>query len=139
MNDSNPNQPVEPPVTSLAGTLNSNPVTVGTSERFKKVQPGEGARVDPVSLLFALASQVRWRIVQYLADGRAANGTEIASAIGHDRDATAKQLRLLRDSGVLESPDSDNRRQTLYQIPASRRPSPGVLDFGFCVLDLKKV
>jgi hypothetical protein len=27
----------------------------------------------------------------------------------------------------------------LASVPAARRPAPGVLDFGFCVSDLKKV
>jgi hypothetical protein len=33
----------------------------------------------------------------------------------------------------------EDRRQTLIYIPAARRPAPGVIDYGFCKIDLNKV
>ena len=98
--------------------------------------PPTPVKLDPVTFFFALGSVARWQMVRWLADGRAASVSEIAAAIGLDRDVTAKQLRVLRDAGVLESRDGTDRRQTLYQIPATCRATPGVLDYGLCVLRL---
>ena len=94
------------------------------------------AKLDPVAFFSALGSVARWQMVRWLADGRAASVSEIAAAINLDRDITAKQLRLLRDAGVLESRDGTDRRQTHYQIPAACRATPGALDYGLCVLRL---
>jgi predicted transcriptional regulator len=105
----------------------------------KKARLADTAKLDPVAMLFALASHARWPIVRFLADGRVASVSEIAAAIGLERDVTAKQLRVLRDAGVLESRDGDDQRQTLYQIPGACRPAPGVIDYGFCVLHLDKL
>lgn len=91
---------------------------------------------DPVAFFFALGSVARWHIVRWLADGRAASVSDIAAAINLERDLTAKQLRVLRDAGVLESRDGTDRRQTLYQIPATCRTQPGEINYGLCLLRL---
>jgi predicted transcriptional regulator len=78
-------------------------------------------------------------MVRLLADGRALSVSEIAAALGLDRDVTAKQLKVLCKAGVVASRDGEDRRQTVYTIPAARRPTPNVLDFGFCVLHLDKL
>lgn len=42
-------------------------------------------------------------------------------------------------AGVLDFLRGEDRRQAVFQIPAAYRTTPGFLDFGFCVVDLKKV
>src|ERR1035437_9986518 len=138
MSDPNTNPPTDTPVTPLAGAAKPDPAAE-TAIQTKKAQLAVAAKSDPVAMLFALASHARWPIVRFLADGRAASVSEIAAVIGLNRDVTAKQLRVLRNAGVLESRAGDDRRQTLYQIPSARRPAPGVLDYGFCVLHLDKL
>ena len=96
-------------------------------------------KLDPVAVLFALGSDVRWPIVKLLADGRTLSVGQAASAVGRDIDGVGRQLKVLGDAGVVIAFAGEDRRQTVYQIPAARRPSPGVLDYGFCVLDLNKL
>jgi DNA-binding transcriptional ArsR family regulator len=138
MSDSNINSPVDTPVTPPVDAAKPEPVAE-TAIHTKKARVADTAKLEPVAMFFALASHGRWPIVRFLADGRAASVSEIGAAIGLERDLTAKQLRVLRDAGVLESRDGEDRRQTLYQIPAARRPSPGVIDYGFCVLHMDKL
>jgi predicted transcriptional regulator len=95
-------------------------------------------KLDPVSVLFALGSDVRWPIVNMLADGKVLSIGQVASALGRDIDGIGKQLKVLADAGVAEASAGKDRRQTVYSIPAVFRPAPGVLDFGFCVVDLRK-
>ena len=96
------------------------------------------ARLDPVTALFALGSKVRWPIVNMLADGRIMSIGEVAAALGRDIDGVGRQLKVLAASGVVNGGAGKDRRQTVYYIPAERRPSPGVLDYGFCVLHLDR-
>ena len=115
MSDSNPNLPASPPP-----------------------QPAELPKLDPVVAMFALGSDVRWPIIKMLADGRAMNTREVAAAFGRDLDGIGKQLKVLAAAGVVDGYAGKDRRQAVYSIPAARRPAPGVLDYGFCVIDLKK-
>ena len=77
----------------------------------------------------ALGNKVRWPALKLLADGRALTATQMAAALGRDPDATGKNLRQMRAAGLIESPPGDDRRQTLYQIPAARRPRRDRLRF----------
>ena len=90
-------------------------------------------------VMFALGSEVRWPIVQLLADGRARNISEIRAVAGSTAENISKQLRVLSSAGILENRPGEDRRQSVFSIPAAYRATPGVLDFGFCVIDLKKV
>ena len=105
----------------------------------KSNPPVELPKLDPVAVLFALGSKIRWPIVKMLADGRAMNTTEVAAAFGRDLDGVGKQLRLLAAAGVVNAYSGKDRRHSVYSIPAARRRAPGVLDYGFCVIDLNKV
>ena len=98
--------------------------------------PAPARQLEPLAFFFALGSVARWAMVRWLADGRAASVSEVATAMNLDRDVTAKQLRVLRDAVVLDSRDGTDRRQTLYQVPAATRATPGALDYGLCVLRL---
>ena len=96
-------------------------------------------KLDPVSALSALGSEVRWPIVKLLADGRKLSISEAAAAVGGGVDAVSRQLKVLANSGVVGAFAGEDRRQTVYQIPAAFRPAPNVLDFGFCLVRLDKL
>ena len=92
--------------------------------------------LNPVTVFFALGSDVRWPIVKLLADGRARNISEIRAVVGSTAENISKQLRVLRDAGVLENAPGADRRQSVFSIPAAYRAVPGQLDFGVCVVRL---
>jgi hypothetical protein len=46
---------------------------------------------------------------------------------------------MLFDKLKREWKQGEDRRQPAFYIPAAHRPATGVLDFGFCVIDLKRV
>lgn len=79
---------------------------------------------------------MRWPLIRHLADGRRLAITEAAALVRRDPDAVSRQLKVLADAGVVEAYAGEDRRYTIYEIPAVFRPAPGVLDFGFCVLKL---
>ena len=114
MSDSSPNLPANPPAV-----------------------PASLPKLDPVSALFALSSSVRWSIIQLLADGREMTITECAAVAGRTRENMGKQMGVLLAAGVVEFRLGEDRRQSLYSIPAARRPASGVIDYGFCKIDLK--
>ena len=94
-------------------------------------------QLDPVAALFALGSPVRWPLIRLLADGRTLSITEAAALAGCTRETMGKQFGVLINAGVVEVCEAEDRRHTLISIPAARRPAPGVVDYGFCKLDLR--
>jgi DNA-binding transcriptional ArsR family regulator len=108
-----------------------------TSELAKTIP--ELPRLEPLTVLSALGGVTRWPIVQLLADGRELTISGVAAAVGSTPENISKQLTVLRVAGVIEGKPGTDRRQSVFYIPAARRPAPGVLDFGFCVIDLKKI
>jgi predicted transcriptional regulator len=74
-----------------------------------------------------------------LADGRARSISEIRAVAGSTAENISKQLRVLLNAGIVENRPGEDRRQSVFTIPAAYSATPGVLDFGFCVIDLKKV
>ena len=78
-------------------------------------------------------------MVKLLADGQARNISEIRAVAGTTAENISKQLRVLMVAGILENRPGEDRRQSVFSIPAAYRATPEVLDFGFCVIDLKKV
>jgi hypothetical protein len=101
--------------------------------------PAEPPKLNPVAVLSALGSEIRWPIIKMLADGRVMSVGQIAAALGRDIDGIGRQMKVMFNAGVVETDFGQDRRQTVYQIPAVRRQVPGVLDYGFCVIDLKKL
>ena len=95
--------------------------------------------LDPVKVFFALGSEVRLPIVKLLAEGNGLSVGAIAGALGREVDGVGKQLVVLREAGVLTAAYGEDRRQTIYQIPAQLRPVPGVLDVGFGRIELARV
>jgi len=114
MNDSNPNSSVGGPSEPVSGL----------------------PKLDPVTVMAALGSEVRWPIVKLLADGRARNISEIRSVAGSTAENISKQLRVLLAASILENRPGEDRRQSVFSIPAAYRATPGALDFGFCVVKL---
>jgi DNA-binding transcriptional ArsR family regulator len=96
-------------------------------------------KLDPVAVLFAIGSPVRLPIVQMMADGREMTTSDVAEALGRDFDAVSKHMRVLSNAGVADWRIGEDRRLIYYFIPAGRRPEPGVLDYGFCVIRLNRI
>ncbi|MBI3881395.1 MAG: winged helix-turn-helix transcriptional regulator [Verrucomicrobia bacterium] len=96
-------------------------------------------KLDALTLFSGLSVGTRWDMVRLLADGRRASVSEVAAAVKCDRDLAAKHLRWMRAAGIVEGSDGSDRRKTVYWISALRRPAPGLLDFGFARVDLKKI
>jgi predicted transcriptional regulator len=100
--------------------------------------PDSLPKLDPVDVLFALGSSVRWPIVKLLAEGRALTITEAAAVAGCTRENMGKQMLVLLNAGVVECRAGEDRRHSVYSIPATRRPASGVIDYGFCKIDLRQ-
>jgi hypothetical protein len=96
-------------------------------------------KFDPVAALFALGSAVRWPIIKLLANGRELTITQATAVTGCTRVNMGKQMLVLLNAGVVTMRAGTDRRQSVYSIPAGRRPAPGVLDYGFCRIDLTQV
>jgi predicted transcriptional regulator len=94
-------------------------------------------QLDPVAAMFALGSAFRWPIIQMLADGREMNITEGAKVSGCTAVNFSKHLGVMLKGGVVECRQGADRRQTIFYIPAARRQVPGVIDYGFCKIQLK--
>jgi predicted transcriptional regulator len=116
MNYSSPKTTENPPVNPLAGL----------------------PKLDPVDAMFALGSEFRWPIIQMLADGREMSITEGANVAGCTVVNFSKHLGVLLKGGVVECRQGADRRQTIFYIPAARRQVPGVIDYGFCKIDLRQ-
>ena len=96
-------------------------------------------QLNPVAVFAALGSQVRWPIIQLLADGTPRTATDVASALGRDFDGVSKHLRLMRDAGVVAGEPGEDRRLLFFFIPAENRRDAGVLDYGICTIRLALV
>lgn len=85
------------------------------------------------TLLFAIATPVRWQILSELSAGEPLMIREIAQKIGQSADLTSKHLAVLRKCGLVVQ-----SRRYLYLIPKQYLPAPGqrVADFGHCLLRL---
>jgi len=67
--------------------------------------------LNPVTVMAALGSEVRWPIVKLLADGRARSISEIRAVAGTTAENISKQLRVLQVAGILENRPGEDRRQ----------------------------
>ena len=88
--------------------------------------------LDTVVVFAALGYWLRWQILMMLANGRRLSTPYIASAFRRPIDGVSKQLRVLRDAGVLACCVGEDRRETVYYLPKAFRAEPGVLDYGVC-------
>lgn len=94
-------------------------------------------KLDPVRAMAALGSPFRWPIIQLLADGREMSITQGAATAGCTVVNFSKHLGVMLAAGIVECRQGEDRRQTIFSIPAARRPAPGVIDYGFCKLDVR--
>lgn len=95
-------------------------------------------KLDPVAVMFAIGSPFRWPVIQMLADGREMSISEGAEAAGCTAVNFSKHLGVLARAGVVECRVGEDRRQTIFSIPAARRTVPGVIDYGFCKIEVKQ-
>ena len=92
--------------------------------------------LNPVAVFGALASEFRWAVLQWLAAGPPRTASEVASAFRREFDGVSKHLRLMRDVGVIGGEVGEDRRETVYSIPAVFRATPGLIDYGVCQVRL---
>jgi predicted transcriptional regulator len=93
--------------------------------------------LDPVAVMAALGSPFRWPIIQLLADGRELSITDGADIAGCTAVNFSKHLGVLAAAGVVECYAGEDRRKTMFRIPAACRQVPGVIDYGICKLTVK--
>ena len=105
-----------------------------TAQSATAAAGGIESGLDPMRALAALANDFRWGLVWRMASGEELIATDLARELGRDPDGVSKHLRVLSDAGVAEARAGEDRRLTVFSIPAAFRPEPGVLDYGFCRL-----
>jgi predicted transcriptional regulator len=92
--------------------------------------------LEPVAVFAALASPLRWQILQMLKSGESLTASRVATVVQRDFDGISKHLRVMRAAGVLASQPGADRRNMQYFIPAGFRREPGIVDFGVCRVPL---
>lgn len=92
--------------------------------------------LDSVTVLAALASDVRWQAMRMMADGSTVCATELAAATGVNVDSAGKHLRVLLTAGAVDVRAGEDTRRSHYFIPEKFRPQAGVVDYGFCTVRL---
>jgi hypothetical protein len=95
--------------------------------------------MNPVTLLAALGSEVRWQAMRMMAGGAAISASDLAAQTGRDVDSAAKHLRVLRSAGAADWRAGADARFSLYFIPERFRSREGVVDYGFCQFDFSEV
>ena len=80
-------------------------------------------KLDPVTVLSALGGATRWPIVPLLADGRELTISGVAAVVGGTAENISKQLAVLRAAGVADWKKGEDRRQSVFYIPAARLPA----------------
>ncbi|MEI7731677.1 MAG: helix-turn-helix domain-containing protein [Verrucomicrobiota bacterium] len=95
-------------------------------------------RLDPILVFSALGNPLRWRIVKQLADGKCHCVADLSKAMGMKSNGIGKHLGILRDAGILilVADEKSDGRMYWHHLPAVFRATPGVLDFGCCVVRL---
>jgi hypothetical protein len=84
-----------------------------------------------------LGSKFRWPIIQLLADGREMSITEGAKHGRVHRREFQQAPRRDAQGWHRGMQAVAARRRTIFYIPAARRLVPGVIDYGFCKIDLR--
>lgn len=97
---------------------------------------GKAGALDARAVFALLGNQTRWAILRILADGQARTATEMAAVLKRDFDGVSKQLRLLRQGGLVVAFAGEDRRFLYFRIPAHYRQTAGVFDFGVCTVKL---
>ncbi len=87
--------------------------------------------LDPVTVLAALAHDIRWEALRMMAGGASIHATQRAAKFGRDVDGIGKHLRVLKDSGAVDWRAGADARHTLYFIPERFLPQESIVDYGF--------
>ena len=103
------------------------------------MSPTKDFGLDPVTVLAALANDIRWQALRMMAGGAAICATDLAANVGRDVDTVGKHLRVLLAAGVADCRAGQDARFSLYFIPARFRDVAGVVDYGFCQLQFPDV
>jgi len=92
--------------------------------------------LDAVTVLAALANDVRWQAMKMMATASAVCATELANATGVNVDSAGKHLRVLLASRAVDVRAGEDTRCSHYFIPEKFRSSSGVVDYRFCTIRL---
>jgi len=111
--------------------------------------PEEGVPPFPVKLnfygalshswvFFVLNDETRFKILLLLMDGQPRSVRQLARALGRKFNGVSKQLAVLRLFNIVEvvTPEGADGRSVWHRMPAAFRATPGVLDFGCCLVRL---
>jgi len=93
-----------------------------------------------ITAMKALSDENRLRIIRLLMQGQR-SVTEIGDAVGLTQYTVSKNLRILREAGLVEP--EKNRQQRLYSLAADftehLAENKNVLDLGCCQFDFSKL
>ncbi len=89
-------------------------------------------RVSLPALWMALNNGFRWRMVLRMAAGEELTAPQAARGSDLRMSTVRKHLGQLRKLGVIDSRPGPDKRSEVFFLRASRRPEPGVLEFGAC-------
>ena len=85
-----------------------------------------------------LGNPLRWELVHLLAGRGAMSAIDCARALQQDFDTVRKQLRVLRNCAVVAGEPGEDRRYMVYRVPDHFRAPNGDLDFGSCVVRIRR-
>lgn len=91
---------------------------------------------DPVTVLFALGSEIRWPAMKLLAQGKPLRAFDVAQTLRRDIDTVNRQLKILCETGLLQMSDGQDRRYTYFTIVPGLMNPPGQLNLGFATIRL---
>jgi DNA-binding transcriptional ArsR family regulator len=93
-------------------------------------------KLDPARVHAALGNPLRYEMVKLLADGSCFSPQHFTERFKGDYENINKHCRILRDAGVISIRAGGDGRYRWYEIPPAARITPGVLDYGVCVVRL---
>jgi hypothetical protein len=92
--------------------------------------------LDPVTVLFALGSDIRWPAMKLLAQGKPLRAFELAQVLRRNTDTVNRQLKVLCEAGLIQMTDGQDRRYTYFTIVPALMNPPGQLNLGFATIRL---
>ncbi|MEY4387975.1 MAG: Helix-turn-helix domain [Verrucomicrobiota bacterium] len=95
--------------------------------------------INGADFFFALGGELRWSIFRMLADGKTRTAVDVAAVLNREFDGVSKHLRTMRAAGVLSVAPTEDRRYVFFTIAPEFRKEPGVVDYGFCRIDLTRM
>lgn len=131
------------PAPPTAANPSPAPSDPATSPPDSGPRPAPAVRIwgtlDPVPCFAALGNSIRWELFKLMAHGREFTALSASDWLRKDYDGVNKHLHVLRDSGLVTAREGQDRRETIYFIRKINLVEPGVVDYGFCRLELSRV